>query len=251
MRRLYTLLLCIVMFVAAKSQTLTVNAPSHVTTGENFRLTYTTNTQNVGDLSLGNLPEGLELIAGPYKSSQSSFQMVNGHTSSSSSVTFTFIVSANKAGNYTIPAAHLNTGGKTISSSAARLSVSGTAANTGGAPRMHDDSEPSRGVRNAGTPISGSDLFIKVSANKTRVYEQEPVLLTYKVYTLVELTQLEGKMPDLTGFHTQEVKLPQQKSFHIENVNGKNYRCVTWSQYVMYPQMTESLRFRASRSMVP
>ena len=229
------------MFVAAKSQTLTVNAPSHVTTGENFRLTYTTNTQNVGDLSLGNLPEGLELIAGPYKSSQSSFQMVNGHTSSSSSVTFTFIVSANKSGNYTIPAAHLNTGGKTISSSAARLSVSGTAANTGGAPRMHDDSEPSRGVRNAGTPISGSDLFIKVSANKTRVYEQEPVLLTYKVYTLVELTQLEGKMPDLTGFHTQEVKLPQQKSFHIENVNGKNYRCVTWSQYVMYPQMTGKL----------
>ncbi len=241
MRRLYTLLLCVVMFVAAKSQTLTVNAPSHVTTGENFRLTYTTNTQNVGDLSLGNLPEGLELIAGPYKSSQSSFQMVNGHTSSSSSVTFTFIVCANKAGNYTIPAAHLNTGGKTISSSAARLSVSGTAANTGGAPRMHDDSEPSRGVRNAGTPISGSDLFIKVSANKTRVYEQEPVLLTYKVYTLVELTQLEGKMPDLTGFHTQEVKLPQQKSFHIENVNGKNYRCVTWSQYVMYPQMTGKL----------
>ena len=241
MRRLYTLLLCVVMFVAAKSQTLTVNAPSHVTTGENFRLTYTTNTQNVGDLSLGNLPEGLELIAGPYKSSQSSFQMVNGHTSSSSSVTFTFIVSANKSGNYTIPAAHLNTGGKTISSSAARLSVSGTAANTGGAPRMHDDSEPSRGVRNAGTPISGSDLFIKVSANKTRVYEQEPVLLTYKVYTLVELTQLEGKMPDLTGFHTQEVKLPQQKSFHIENVNGKNYRCVTWSQYVMYPQMTGKL----------
>ena len=229
------------MFVAAKSQTLTVNAPSHVTTGENFRLTYTINTQNVGDLSIGNLPEGLELIAGPYRSSQSSFQMVNGHTSSSSSVTFTFIVSANKAGNYTIPAAHLNTGGKTISSSAARVSVSGTAANTGGAPRMHEDSQPTNGVRNAGTPISGSDLFIKVSANKTRVYEQEPVLLTYKVYTLVELTQLEGKMPDLTGFHTQEVKLPQQKSFHIENVNGKNYRCVTWSQYVMYPQMTGKL----------
>ena len=49
-------------------------------------------------------------------------------------------------------------------------------------------------------------------------------------------------MPDLTGFHTQEVKLPQQKSFHIERVNGRPYRCVTWSQYVMYPQMTGSLK---------
>ena len=70
------------------------------------------------------------------------------------------------------------------------------------------------------------------------MYEQEPILLTYKVYTLVDLTQLEGKMPELTGFHTQEIPLPQQKSFHIERVNGKPYRTVTWSQYVMYPQMT-------------
>lgn len=96
-------------------------------------------------------------------------------------------------------------------------------------------------MRQAGSSISGSDLFIKVSANKKHVTEQEPILLTYKVYTLVELTQLEGKMPDLKGFHTQEVPLPQQKQFHTEMVNGRPYKCVTWSQYVMYPQMTGKL----------
>ena len=47
--------------------------------------------------------------------------------------------------------------------------------------------------------------------------------------------------PTINGFHSQEVELPQQKSFHVENVNGRNYRCVTWSQYVMYPQMTGKL----------
>ena len=94
----------------------------------------------------------------------------------------------------------------------------------------------------AGSEITGKDLFIKVTANKRRVHEQEPVLLTYKVYTLVDLTQLEGKMPDLTGFHSQEIPLPQQKSFHVERVNGRPYRCVTWSQYLMYPQMTGSLQ---------
>jgi len=85
-------------------------------------------------------------------------------------------------------------------------------------------------------------LFIKVTANKQRVHEQEPILLTYKVYTLVDLSQLEGKMPDLTGFHSQEIPLPQQKSFHIERVNGRAYRAVTWSQYLMYPQMTGTLK---------
>ena len=223
------------------AQTLTANAPSQVQNGENFRLSYTVNTSNASDFRIGDIPEALEIITGPYTSQQSNFQMVNGHTSSSSSITYTFILCANKNGSYTIPAAHVHANGKTITSNPLKVTVSGHAASTGAAPKMHDDNDDRPQMRSAGSPISGSDLFIKVSANKQRVHEQEPILLTYKVYTLVDLTQLEGKMPDLTGFHSQEVKMPQQKTFHIENVNGRNYRCVTWSQYVMYPQMTGDL----------
>ena len=226
---------------AVSAQTLTANAPSQVQNGENFRLTYTVNTSNASDFRIGEIPEALEIITGPYTSEQSNFQMVNGHTSSSSSITYTYILCANKNGSFTIPAARVHANGKTITSNPLKVTVSGKAAGTGNAPKMHDDYEDRPQMRAAGTPISGSDLFIKVSANKQRVHEQEPILLTYKVYTLVDLTQLEGKMPDLTGFHSQEVKMPQQKSFHIESVNGRNYRCVTWSQYVMYPQMTGDL----------
>ena len=226
---------------AVSAQTLTANAPSQVQNGENFRLTYTVNTSNASDFRIGEIPEALEIITGPYTSEQSNFQMVNGHTSSSSSITYTYILCANKNGSFTIPAARVHANGKTITSNPLKVTVSGKAAGTGNAPKMHDDYDDRPQMRAAGTPISGSDLFIKVSANKQRVHEQEPILLTYKVYTLVDLTQLEGKMPDLTGFHSQEVKMPQQKSFHIESVNGRNYRCVTWSQYVMYPQMTGDL----------
>ena len=225
----------------AHAQRLVVNAPSHVSVGENFRLTYTVDTQNAKDFRIGSIPGALEVITGPYTSSQSSFQMVNGHTSSTSSITYTFILCASKNGVFTVSPAHINVNGKRIASNAVKIRVSGQSQNNGGAPKMHDESADGPRLRDAGTPISGRDLFIKVSANKRRVHEQEPVLLTYKVYTLVDLTQLEGKMPDLTGFHTQEIPLPQQKSFHIERVNGRPYRCVTWSQYVMYPQMTGKL----------
>lgn len=235
---LQILLSCV---LCSKAQKFSVNAPSHVSVGENFRLTYTVSTQNVNDFRIGNIPEALEIITGPYTSSQSSFQMVGGHTSSTSSVTYTFILCATKNGVYTIPPAYIVANGKRITSKSAKVKVSGTSTNGNGAARMHDDSDRQPRLRDAGTPISGGDLFIKVSANKRRVHEQEPVLLTYKVYTLVDLTQLEGKMPDLTGFHTQEIPLPQQKSFHIERINGRAYRCVTWSQYVMYPQMTGKL----------
>lgn len=238
----YLLVVSLLMITwAVSAQTLTANAPSQVQNGENFRLTYTVNTSNASDFRIGEIPEALEIITGPYTSEQSNFQMVNGHTSSSSSITYTYILCANKNGSFTIPAARVHANGKTITSNPLKVTVSGKAAGTGNAPKMHDDYDDRPQMRAAGTPISGSDLFIKVSANKQRVHEQEPILLTYKVYTLVDLTQLEGKMPDLTGFHSQEVKMPQQKSFHIESVNGRNYRCVTWSQYVMYPQMTGDL----------
>lgn len=220
---------------------ISVSVPSHVAAGENFRLAYTINTQDVEDFRAGNIPEGLEVIAGPYTSQQSSYQMVNGHTSSSSSITFTYTLYAAKNGTYTIPAAHARVNGKHVASRAARVTVSGQASGNGGAPRMHDDDRAEQQMRAAGSPISGNDLFIKVSASKQRVHEQEAVLLTYKVFTLVDLTSLDVKMPDLVGFHTQEIELPQQKSFHIENVNGRAYRAVVWRQYLLYPQMTGKL----------
>lgn len=223
--------------IAAAAQRLVADAPAEVAVGEQFRLTYTVNTQNVNGFRVGTIPAELEVLMGPSTSSQSSFQMVNGHTSSSSSITYTYIICANKAGTYSIPAAHISVGGKTIASNQLRIKVSG--ASRQGAQGQQGQGEG--GLRPAGSRISGSDLFIKVSANKRRVHEQEPILLTYKVYTLVDLTSLKGNMPDLKGFHTQEVQLPQQKSYKIETANGRPYRTVTWSQYVMFPQITGKL----------
>ena len=227
------------------AQSLTANAPSHVAVGEQFRLSYTVNTQDVSDFRVGDIPDAFEVLMGPSRSSQSSIQIINGHTSQSSSITYTYIVVAVKNGTFTIPAAHITADGKSVASGSLKITVSGQAqgGQGGGGSQRQQQMQPQ--PRAAGTPISGSDLFIKVSANKKRVYEQEPILLTYKVYTLVELTQLEGKMPDLNGFHTQEVPLPQQKSFKIETVNGRPYRTVTWSQYVMFPQITGKLKIPA------
>lgn len=234
----FTMLLMCVLTLGA--QQISVNAPQQVGVGEQFRLSYTINTQDVQEFRGGNVPDGLEVLIGPNRSAQSSYVMVNGHTTSSSSITFTYIVYANEPGTYTISGARAKVGGKTINSSSVKIKVSGQPQSSQQQNSMSQQ-HPGAQVREAGSRISGNDLFIKVTSNKKRVHEQEPILLTYKVYTQVELTQLEGKMPDLKGFHTQEINPNQQKSFHIENVNGRPYRCVTWNQYVMYPQMTGKL----------
>ncbi len=239
MKRFLTLTACLTMvLVATLAQQITGRAPSQVVVGEQFRLSYTVNTDDVKGFRAGNIPEEFDVLMGPSTSTQSSYQLVNGHMSSSSSVTYTYILMAKKNGTFTIPPAQADVDGKKIHSNELRIKVSGQAQSRQGSRQQSRADEE---VRPAGSAISGSDLFIKVSASKQHVREQEPILLTYKVYTLVGLTQLNGKMADLKSFYTREVPLPQEKSFKVENFNGRPYRTVTWQQYVMFPQATGKL----------
>ncbi len=242
-RSIYIIFLLMVS-VMVSAQKLTVSAPHQVGVGDQFQVEYTVNSQDVRGFHPGNMPDGVEILYGPSTSSQSSFHMVNGHTSSSSSMTISYVMRATKKGTFTIPPAQANVGGRSVASSAVRISATGgtrVSHSNGNASMMQEDDFPTTNHHSSAPPRQGEDVFIRVSANKKSVHEQEPVLLTYQVYTLVDLTALDGKMPDLKGFHTQEVKLPMQKTFHREQVNGRYYNTVTWSQYVMYPQMTGDL----------
>ena len=247
MQRFLTIILCTLLTMLSlglRAQSIRVDGPTAVYNGEQFQIRYIVNTTDVKGFRLGNVPDAFEVLMGPSTSTQQSFSMVNGKTSHSSSVTYTYVLMARKTGTFVIPAAHANVAGSNAASQALKINVTAnpnpSASAQNGGRSQHQQRSPAR-VNRAGTQITGRDLFIKVSANKSRVYEQEPILLTYKVYTQVELTQLQGKMPDLNGFHTQEIPLPQQKRFHVENVNGRPYNCVTWSQYVMFPQMSGKL----------
>ena len=230
--------LALLMPVVVLAQKITVQGPTHVSVGEQFQLRYIVNTTDVKNFRIGNVPDAFDVLMGPSTSTQQSFSFVNGHTSQQSSVTYTYVLMAQKNGTFVIPSAKATVAGNAAVSSALKINVSGKSQHGGSGSQGQYQS---RRVDRAGSRISGNDLFMRVTANKHSVYEQEPILLTYKVYTQVELTALEGKMPDLQGFHTQEIPLPQQKTFHIETINGRPYNCVTWSQYVMFPQMSGKL----------
>lgn len=215
------------------------SAPDVVEVGEQFRLSFTVNTQNVSNFSLPDLT-GFSVDMGPSRSSQSSFQIINGRTSQSSTLTYTYILSALKSGTFKIPAATVTVDGKQYRSNALTIKVLD---NGGGASSQANPgrSQERMHTQDAGSQITGKDLFITVTADKKRLYEQEAVVLTYKVYSLVSLSQLAGGMPDLEGFHTQEIELPQQKSLKMETYNGRNYGTVVWRQYVLFPQRSGKL----------
>ena len=235
--RQYILYIFLLVTTTISAQRVHCSAPRSVEVGSKFQIEYVIDASDVSAFRLGNIPEGIEILYGPNQSEVSSYQYVNGHLSGSTTVTVSYVAMATRGGNFTIPPAMVVANGRRMSTESMRVRVNGSAP----AAATAQSRGGGREEKTVGNPGHG-DLFILVSASKTHVHEQEPVMLTYKVYTTLNLTQLNGAMPDLKGFHTQEVKLPQQKNFHMETFRGKAYNTVTWSQYIMYPQMTGSLK---------
>lgn len=245
MKRFLYLLIFLTVATLSHAQTFKASAPDQVVEGENFRVQYVVTD---GEPSSFRGPkfdsEGFELLAGPYTSSYSSYQMVNGKTSSTSSVTYTYTLCATKKGKFTIPAASVSVGGKTLTSNTLTISVAQGSGNSGaasGGNRRNQAQSAEQNTQDAGNSISGKDLYMTATASKTKVHEQEAILLTYQVYYTVNLTSLKPNMPDLKGFHVQEVPLPRTKEPKQVTVGGRTYNNVLWSQYVVFPQQTGKL----------
>ena len=217
-----------------------VKAADVVVSGDQVRLVFTVNSQDIKDFRAPSI-KGFDVLMGPSRSQQSSIQIINGKRTSNSSTAFTYILLAGSPGTYTIPAASVEVNGEKVFSNAISIKVLPQDQNSGNSGNNGGGSASSSRSQAAGSRISANDLFITATASKTTVHEQEAILLTYKVYTVVNLRQLYGKMPDLKGFHTQEVELPQQKTFTLEHYKGRNYNTTVWSQYVLFPQQTGKL----------
>lgn len=225
---------------AADKVRFVAEAADVVVSGDQVRLVFTVNSQDIKDFRAPSI-KGFDVLMGPSRSQQSSIQIINGKRTSNSSTAFTYILLAGSPGTYTIPAASVEVNGEKVFSNAISIKVLPQDQNSGNSSNNGGGSASSSRSQAAGSRISANDLFITATASKTTVHEQEAILLTYKVYTVVNLRQLYGKMPDLKGFHTQEVELPQQKTFTLEHYKGRNYDTTVWSQYVLFPQQTGKL----------
>ncbi|WP_307759662.1 BatD family protein [uncultured Mediterranea sp.] len=220
--------------------TFTASAPDAVAVGDQFRLSYTVNTQKVKDFRAPSI-KGFDVLMGPTRSY--SMQSINGNTTES--LTFTYILLAQKEGEYTIPGATITANGDQMLSNSVKIKVlpadkAGSSQNGGGQSTGRSSS--------SGTSISNSDLFITATASKTSVYEQEAILLTYKIYTVVDLRGFDNvKLPDFKGFHSQEVELPNDRRWGLEHYKGRNYHSTVYRQFVLFPQQSGKLTIDVAR----
>ncbi len=220
----------------AQSVSFKAKGPNVVSVNEQFEFSYEVNAQG-NNLKPGNMSD-FNILQGPYSSSSSSISVINGQVQQSMSISYTYVLSAKKAGKFTIGAASITIQGKEYSSNALTIEV---VAGNGGS--QGNNQSNSNTIQN----IDDKDVFVRLETNKKSVYKGEAIVANIKLYTKVQLQQLSDfKIPQFDGFWKEDLDTPNQRvEWRRENVNGEIYHAAVISQCLLMPQKSGEITIKA------
>ena len=244
MKKILTILLSLItLSVFADEVVFKAQAPAQVIVGRPFQLTYSVN-QRSRDLRAPEFTD-FDYLAGPYTSTSSSTSFVNGHRTSTFEQTYTYTLMAQKAGTFTIAPATIRVDGESVQSNGVRITV------------LPEDEQPQQQTQSSQQSavssqsqqssqsgnVSSENIFVRTIASKTRVHEQEALMITYKLYFAnVDVAQLTNntKLPEFTGFLKQDLEQGEIQT-QLEHYNGRNYQTAVLYRTILYPQHSGDL----------
>ncbi|MBO4666426.1 MAG: protein BatD [Paludibacteraceae bacterium] len=241
-----TLLCSVALSGFAEDVEFRAQAPSQVVVGKPFQLTYSIN-QRSKDLRAPEFTD-FDYLAGPYTSQSSSTSFVNGKRTSSFTQTYTYTLMATKEGTFTIAPATITSDGQQYTSNGVRISVlpadEQPARQTNSGASQQQSSQTSQQSSSASAQTSSENIFIRTIVTKTRVHEQEALLLSYKLYFAgVDVAQFTNntKLPEFTGFLKQELEQGEIQT-ELEHYNGRNYQTAVLYRTLLYPQHSGDIK---------
>ena len=216
----------------AQKVSFSASAPQGVVKDEQFKLTYTLNKEGK-DLRLPSDLNGFDIRFGPSVSSSYSTQIVNGKATSQSSFSYTYILVASKEGTYNIAPATITVDGSNYRSNSLEIKVLPP-------DKEADKSQSSQNTSTAtsnGQEIKATDAFIRTIVSKNSIYEQEGFVVTFKLYTTLNVVNF-GKIefPEFEGFLVEELEVSSNQQLKLEHYNGRNYYTAILRKTLLFPQ---------------
>ena len=223
--------LCIVHCKGADEVKFVASAPQRVIVGQPFQLVFSIN-EDGKDLRLPDI-KGFEIIAGPYTSTSSSTQIINGDIRTSREVRYTYTLLPEKEGDFQIQPATIVVKKEKYYSNVLNIKVLPEDKTS----QTHQQGNSQSGQIRQSQSITSENLFIRPIVSRTKVKEQEALLLTYRLYARVDVTNIQSpKFPDFKGFLVQEIDLPPERTMQPENYDGVNYYTYDLRKVLLFPQ---------------
>ncbi len=238
--------LMLTVSLLASAQEMTVHAPKSVYVGDNFTIQFSINDQ-AKDFR-GPTFKGFSLRSGPNQSSSTSMSFINGQMSRSVNTTFSYTLTADLEGSFTVGPASCTADGKKISSNSFTIKVEKPTA----AQQQQRQQQQAQQRRQAYDPwaqqpqeetkIDETTLFARASVNKSSPYQGEQIIITYKIYTQIPISQFAiDKLPGNRGFWAEDLSEGQQVKQYEETVNGKRYQVAEIRRGALFAQESGNL----------
>lgn len=231
--------------VLMSAQSVSVQVAPKVEAGRKFQLTIVLKDLDARPPENVALP-GCTLIFGPALSTSQSFSMINGKTTSSSSVSASYTFRADKEGTVDVPSFSVTgADGKKYTTKPQKITVlpAGQHPSSGGGLGQYTppvDVREGEKVDPKGH-FSADDMFVRIIVDNKAVYEQEPIVATIKLYTRQSIRSFQMiTQPTFEGFLSEELDV--NEDLGTEVVNGKEYRTAVMKRCVLYPQKTGKLK---------
>lgn len=240
--RLHVIIILLVFIIRplwANDVQFTGEAPNVVKSGQRFRLTYTVNTK-AENFEPPNI-QNFNILAGPSRSTSQNVSVINGQRTRTYQLQFTFVLEANKAGEFTISPAKIQVDGKTYKSKPLKIEVIGQEKSQ---EKQQQNAESAResSTQSKTQNAQSDDLFVRILVNKSNVYREEPLVATIKLYSKLNISGLENiKFPNFEGFYKQEIETQPLRHLEKENVNGEIYGTGILKKYLLFPQKTGNI----------
>lgn len=231
---LFLALMSISLKSIAQDVEFKASAPNAVVQGQKFQLVYSVNDEGqnlmVPDMS------PFIILMGPTMSQRSSVQIINGKVSRDQEYTYTYVLKSEQTGTFTIPSATIEIDGKQYKSNSVTIKVV-EAEDEATHPQQEATNDAASGA------ISDSDLYITMQANRTNVYQSQPVLITTKIYTRVNLEGISDiQHPSFRSFIAEDLSQDERIEWTLENINGKTYQVGTYNRKIVFPQRSGTLK---------
>ncbi len=250
-------LLCVSLFFTLHSslfilhsQEITVQAPQSVYVGDNFTVRFVVNDK-ASDFKGPNF-KGFSLRYGPSTSSSTSMSFVNGHTTRTVETAFTYTLTADVEGTFTVGAATCKADGKQLSSKPFTIKVQKLTQQQQQQRQQQQQQQRQRQYDPWGqmqqqqqpepAQIDEKSLFARASVNKTNPYQGEQVIITYKIYTQVSISQFAiDKLPGNKGFWSEDLSVGTQVKQYDETVGDRRYKVVEIRRGALFAQESGKL----------
>lgn len=209
-----------------------VNGPRQVIQGRQFQMEYTLYNASGKEFKIPDFPGCTVLFDAVSRGTNVS--IVNGNVDRQTTESHIVTLRADEEGSYKIEPATITADGKTYTSDAWSLTVLPPDKNT--SPSASQGGGGSSAMPSS-VDMNDTETFVRTIVSRSKVYEQEALVATIKLYTRASDLALQNvTMPSFEGFVTQEIELPQDRSYELENYKGKNYKTAVLRKYLLFPQ---------------